>query len=153
MGFAQVDNGPMDLLSPWRRWARPAGVALALAALTAVPAPPALAAARAEAARLQREVDKLDDRVETLAEAHSAAQARLDGLIQAAHRHQEELERSELALQDTRAEYAGDVRELYARGPPSSCCWPPATSTSWPWPPGSPATCSTGTCAPWPASG
>src|SRR5215213_7888295 len=109
MGFAQVDNGPMDLLSPWRRWARPAVVALALAALTAVPAPPALAApepsgpealaaARAEAARLQREVDKLDDRVETLAEAHSAAQVRLDGLIQATHRHQEELERSELAV-------------------------------------------------------
>ena len=128
MRFPQVDNGPMDLLSPWRRWARPAVVALALAALTAVPAPPALAApeptgpealaaARAEAARLQREVDKLDDRVESLAEAHSAAQARLDGLIQAAHRHQEELERSELALQDTRAEYAGDVRDLYARGP------------------------------------
>ena len=133
MRFPQVDNGPMDLLSPWRRWARPAVVALALAALalaalTAVPAPPALAApepsgpealaaARAEAARLQREVDKLDDKVETLAEAHGAAQARLDGLIQAAHRHQEELERSELALQDTRAEYAGDVRDLYARGP------------------------------------
>src|SRR5829696_8107699 len=140
MGFAQVDNGPMDLLSPWRRWARPAGVALALAALTAVPAPPALAAPEPSGP-------------EALAEAHSAAQARLDGLIQAAHRHQEELERSELALQDTRAEYAGDVRDLYARGPPSSCCWPPATSTSWPWPPGSPATCSTGTCAPWPASG
>jgi cell wall-associated NlpC family hydrolase len=128
MRFAQVDNGPMDLLSRWRRWARPAVAALTLAALTAVPASPAvaapepsgpaaLAAARAEAARLQREVGKLDDRVETLAEAHSAAQARLDGLIQAAHRHQEELERSELALQDTRAEYAGDVRDLYARGP------------------------------------
>src|SRR5215216_7416303 len=136
MGFAQVDNAPTDLLSPWRRWARPAVAALALAALTAVPAPPALAApersgpsvraapkppgpgalaaARAEAACLQREVDKLDVKVETLAEAHSAAQARLDGLIQAAHRHQAELERSELALQATRAEYAGDVRDLYA---------------------------------------
>ena len=32
------------------------------------------------------EVDRLDVRVETLAEAHAAAQARLDGLIQAAHR-------------------------------------------------------------------
>ena len=128
MGFPQVDNGPMDLLSPWRRWARPAVAALALAALTAGPAPPALAApersgpealaaARAEAARLQREVDKLDVKVETLAEAHSAAQARLDGLIQAAHRHQAELERSELALRATRDEYAGDVRDLYARGP------------------------------------
>jgi peptidoglycan DL-endopeptidase CwlO len=128
MGFLQVDNGPMDLLSPWRRWARPAVAALAVAALTAVPAPPALAAperpgpsalgaARAEAARLQREVDELDVKVETLAEAHSAAQARLDGLIQAAHRHQDELERSELALQATRAEYVGDVRDLYARGP------------------------------------
>jgi cell wall-associated NlpC family hydrolase len=139
MGFAQVDNGPMDLLSRWRRWARPAVAALALATLTAVPAlpalaapersgsstraapepsgPAALAAARAAAARLQREVDKLDVKVETLAEAHSAAQARLDGLIQAAHRHQDELERSELALQNTKAEYAGDVRDLYARGP------------------------------------
>src|SRR5829696_9986081 len=128
MGFPQVDNAPTDLLSPWRRWARPAVATLALAALTAVPAPPALAApersgpealatARAEAARLQREVDKLDVEVETLAEARGAAQARLDGLIQAAHRHQAELERSELALQATRAEYAGDVRDLYARGP------------------------------------
>jgi cell wall-associated NlpC family hydrolase len=134
MGFAQVDNGLMEPRRPGRRWARPAVVALALATLTAVlpvpaslaaPEPPAprrsgpepLAAARAEAARLQREVDRLDVRVETLAEAHSAAQARLDGLIQAAHRHQAELEESELALQTTRDEYAGDVRDLYARGP------------------------------------
>ena len=117
------------------RWrlpgARPAVVALLLAALAAVAAagssrpaladpakgPASLAAARAEAARLQREVDRLDVRVETLAEAHGAAQARLDGLIQAAHRHQADLERSELALQATRAAYAGDIRELYARGP------------------------------------
>jgi peptidoglycan DL-endopeptidase CwlO len=111
--------------------ARPAVVALLLAALAAVTAagssrpaladpargPASLAAARAEAARLQREVDRLDVRVETLAEAHGAAQARLDGLIQAAHRHQADLERSELALQATRAAYAGDIRELYARGP------------------------------------
>jgi len=81
--------------------------------------PATLTAARAEAARLQREVDRLDVRVETLAEAHAAAQARLDGLIQAAHRHQADLERSELALQATRAAYAGDVRELCARGPPA----------------------------------
>ncbi|HWC43939.1 MAG TPA: hypothetical protein VHK02_18295, partial [Actinomycetota bacterium] len=124
----------MEPCRPVRRWLRPAVVALALAALTAVlpvpasladPEPPAshrsgpdaLAAARAEAARLQREVDRLDVRVETLAEAHSAAQARLDGLIQAAHRHQAELEESELALQTTKDEYAGDVRDLYARGP------------------------------------
>jgi cell wall-associated NlpC family hydrolase len=106
-------------------------VALALVALAAAIAagslrpaladpakgPASLAAARAEAARLQREVDRLDVRVETLAEAHAAAQARLDGLIQAAHRHQADLERSELALQATRAAYAGDIRELYARGP------------------------------------
>jgi cell wall-associated NlpC family hydrolase len=134
MGFAQVDNGCMEPCRPGRRWVRPAVVALALAALTAVlpvpaslaapePAgrprsgPEALAAARAEAARLQREVDALDVEVETLAEAHSAAQARLDGLIQAAHRHQAELELSELALQTTRDDYAGDVRDLYARGP------------------------------------
>jgi hypothetical protein len=76
-----------------------------------------VAAARAEAARLRREVGRLDVKVETLAEAHSVAQARLDGLIQANHRHQAELEQSELALQATRAEHAGDVGDLYARGP------------------------------------
>jgi cell wall-associated NlpC family hydrolase len=81
------------------------------------PGPESLAAARAEAARLEREVAKLDLRVETLAEAHAGVQARLDGLIQAAHRHQADLERSEEALAATRAEYAGDVRDLYARGP------------------------------------
>jgi cell wall-associated NlpC family hydrolase len=79
--------------------------------------PASLASARAEAARLEREVARLDLEVETLAEAHSAAQARLDGLIQAAHRNQAALERSELKLQETRAAYAGDVRDLYARGP------------------------------------
>jgi cell wall-associated NlpC family hydrolase len=52
----------------------------------------------------------------TLAEAHAGVQARLEGLIQASHRHQADLERSELALRATRAEYAGDVRDLYARG-------------------------------------
>jgi cell wall-associated NlpC family hydrolase len=133
MGFAQVDNRRMEPFHlrrprPRRPWARPAAVALVLAALVAAPAMPALAApgepgpttlaaARAEAARLQKEVARLDVSVETLAEAHSAAQARLDGLIQAAHRHQAALERSELRLQATRAAYAGDVRDLYARGP------------------------------------
>src|SRR5215218_7298297 len=103
MGFPQVDNGPMDLLSSWRRRPRPAVATLALAALTAVPAPPALAAPERSGP-------------EALAAARAEA-ARLDGLIQAAHRHQAELERSELALQTARAEYAGDVRDLYARGP------------------------------------
>jgi cell wall-associated NlpC family hydrolase len=83
----------------------------------ALGAPEDLAAARAEAARLQREVDRLDDRVETLAEAHAEVQARLDGLIQAAHRNQDDLERSEAALQATQAVYADDVRDLYVRGP------------------------------------
>jgi peptidoglycan DL-endopeptidase CwlO len=110
------------------RWARPTAVALGLAALAAclamparatpgTPGPTSLAGARAEAARLQQEVASLDVRVETLAEAHAAAQSRLEGLIQAAHRHQADLERSERALQATRAEYAGDRRDLYARGP------------------------------------
>src|SRR4029453_1277029 len=96
MRFPQVDNAPMDLLSPGRRWARPAVVALALAALTAVlplPAraapdpsgpersarpssgPRALAAARAEAARLRREVGRLDVKVGTPGEWPSAAPA------------------------------------------------------------------------------
>jgi cell wall-associated NlpC family hydrolase len=125
---------------PRRRWARPAAVALGLAALAAglampatatpidrgttpavprtpPPGPTTLAGARAEAARLRQEVARLDLRVETLAEAHAAAQARLEGLIQAAHRHQAALEGAELRLQATRATYAGDVRALYARGP------------------------------------
>jgi cell wall-associated NlpC family hydrolase len=81
------------------------------------PAAGSLASARADAARLEREVARLDVKVETLAEAYAAAQARLEGLIQAAHRHQAELERSELALQATRGTYARDIRDLYARGP------------------------------------
>jgi peptidoglycan DL-endopeptidase CwlO len=101
------------------------GLVAMLAALLPVPAlgapggggPAGLAAARAEAARLQREVDGLDVRVETLAEAHAEVQARLDGLIQAAHRNQDDLDRSEQALQATQATYADDVRDLYARGP------------------------------------
>jgi peptidoglycan DL-endopeptidase CwlO len=76
-----------------------------------------LAAARAEAARLQREVARLDTEVEVLAEANAAAQGRLDAVIQEAHRQQAALERSELALQATRDAFAGDVRDLYARGP------------------------------------
>ena len=123
MGLAQVDNRGMGPIGR-----RPAAVVLGLAALAAclamparatpgAPGPTSLAGARAEAARLQQEVARLDVRVETLAEAHAAAQSRLEGLIQAAHRHQADLERSELALQATQAEYAGDVRDLYGRGP------------------------------------
>jgi cell wall-associated NlpC family hydrolase len=96
-----------------------------LALVAAGPAPAALAqgpggaiaAARAEAARLEREVARLDTEVEVLAEAHATAQARLDRVIQAAHRQKAALERSELALQATRETFAGDVRDLYARGP------------------------------------
>ena len=110
MGFAQVDKCPMDLFRLVGRRTRPAVLMLAVLAVT-------LAGARAEAARLQQEVARLDLKVETLAESYAATQARLDGLIQAAHRHQGALERSELALQATRAAYAGDVRDLYARGP------------------------------------
>jgi cell wall-associated NlpC family hydrolase len=134
MGSARVDNRRMEPFGRRRpperaaRWARPAAVALGLAALAAgfamparatagPPGPTTLAGARAEAARLRQEVARLDVRVETLAEAHAAAQSRLEGLIQAAHRHQAALERSELKLQETREAYAGDVRALYARGP------------------------------------
>jgi peptidoglycan DL-endopeptidase CwlO len=106
--------------------AGPAPAALALPAGPAAPAPAAavalpgggaVAVARAEAARLQRQVARLDTEVEVLAEAHAAAQARLDRVIQAAHRQQAALERSELALQASREAFAGDVRDLYARGP------------------------------------
>ena len=126
MRSARVDNRRMER---FRLGASVGRIVLGLAALAAVlapgpapaapkdPGPAALASARAEAARLQREVAGLDVKVETLAEAHSAAQARLDGLIQAAHRHQAALERSELKLRETQADYAGDVRDLYARGP------------------------------------
>ena len=110
-----------------------AAVSLAVALAAAGPAPAvvaqatpgpdggsgvrAIAAARAEAARLEREVARLDTEVEVLAEANAAAQERLDAVIQAAHRQQAALERSELALQATREMFAGDVRDLYARGP------------------------------------
>jgi cell wall-associated NlpC family hydrolase len=97
-----------------------AAVTLLAAPAAAVPGQPGsarLATARAEAARLQQEVAGLDLRVETMAEAHAGVQARLDGLIQAGHRQRAALERSEQALEATKAEYAGDVRELYARGP------------------------------------
>jgi len=126
MRSARVDNRRMER---FRLGASVGRIVLGLAALAAVlapgpapaapsnPGPATLASARAEAARLQREVAGLDVKVETLAEAHSAAQARLDGLIQAAHRHQAALERSELKLRETQADYAGDVRDLYARGP------------------------------------
>jgi len=111
-----------------RRLPRPAVLALGLAALAAClavparaapgrPGPTTLAGARAEAARLQQEVARLDLKVETLAERHTGTQARLEGLIQAAHRQQDTLERSEQALAATREAYAGDVRNLYARGP------------------------------------
>jgi cell wall-associated NlpC family hydrolase len=131
MGSGRVDNRRMEPVHRGASWSGRTGLVLAvlLAALVAVlapgptraapgdPEPAGLTAARAEAARLQREVAGLDVKVETLAEAHSAAQAKLDGLIQAAHRHQAALERSERKLQETRAAYAGDVRDLYARGP------------------------------------
>jgi peptidoglycan DL-endopeptidase CwlO len=98
-------------------------VALGLVAAGPAPASPAqevggaIAAARAAAARLEREVARLDTEVEVLAEAHATAQARLDRVIQAAHRQKAALERSEQALQATRETFAGDVRDLYARGP------------------------------------
>jgi cell wall-associated NlpC family hydrolase len=76
-----------------------------------------LAAARAEAARLEAEVDRLDTGVELLAEDYDDAQARLDDVIQAAHRQQAELERSETELDAARAEFAVDVRDLYVQGP------------------------------------
>jgi cell wall-associated NlpC family hydrolase len=123
-GSPAVDNRRMGALL---RRAGAAAAAALLVVLLATPAkaqpapdrpePASLAAARAEAARLEREVAALDVQVETLAEAHGEAQARLDGLIQAAHRHKAELDRAELALQATRSAYAGDVRDLYARGP------------------------------------
>jgi peptidoglycan DL-endopeptidase CwlO len=108
--------------------ARQVGVvaALLVALVASGPAPAAvaqdggsgeLAAARAEAARLEREVARLDTEVEVLAEANAAAQARLDQVIQAAYRQRAALERSELALAATRETFAGDVRDLYARGP------------------------------------
>jgi cell wall-associated NlpC family hydrolase len=76
-----------------------------------------LAAARAEAARLAREVARLDTQVEVLAEAHGTAQARLNVVIQAAHRQQAALEQADAALQAANATFADDVRDLYARGP------------------------------------
>jgi hypothetical protein len=55
--------------------------------------------------------------VEVLAEAHGTAQARLNVVIQAAHRQQVALEQADAALQAANATFADDVRDLYARGP------------------------------------
>jgi len=115
MRSARVDNRRMER---FRLGASVGRIVLGLAALAAVlapgpapaapsnPGPAALTSARAEAARLQREVAGLDVKVETLAEAHSAAQARLDGLIQAAHRHQAALSSVGLATGTVRARVA-----------------------------------------------
>src|SRR5918992_1086477 len=119
MRSGRVDNRPMEPVHRGASWAGRTltgrtGLVLAalLATLVAVLAPAPTLAAPGDP-----EVARLDVKVETLAETHSAAQAKLDGLIQAAHRHQAALERSEQRLQETRAAYAGDVRDLYARGP------------------------------------
>jgi cell wall-associated NlpC family hydrolase len=99
---------------------------VATAAVLAWPGAPAaaapsgvggLAGARADAARLQAEVARLDTQVELLAEDYDAAQARLDDVIQAAHRQQARLERADAQLDAARAEFAVDVRDLYVQGP------------------------------------
>ncbi|HYY82027.1 MAG TPA: hypothetical protein VFD04_23010, partial [Actinomycetes bacterium] len=79
--------------------------------------PSALADARAEAARLEREVARLDTQVELLAEDYDAAQARLDAVIQAAQRQRTELEGADAELAAAHAEFAADIRDLYAQGP------------------------------------
>jgi hypothetical protein len=59
-------------------------------------------------------VARLDLKVETLAEGHAGVQARLEGLIQAAHGHQADPERSEQALRATQAEYVGQGLMVHA---------------------------------------
>jgi hypothetical protein len=123
MGLAQVDNPGMEPIGRRRaavargRWARPAAAALGLAGLAACLAMPARATpgtpgptSLAEAARLQQEVASLDVRVETLAEAHAAAQFAAGGADPGGPPAPGRLERSELALRATRAEYAGATR-------------------------------------------
>jgi hypothetical protein len=93
MGFAQVDNRGME---PIRR--RPAAVVLGVAALAACLAMPARATPGTPGPT-------------------TLAGARAGGADPGGPPAPGDLERSELALQATQAEYASDVRDLYARGP------------------------------------
>ena len=97
--------------------AAPAGVALAAPGGTAAGGGATIHQAQAEADRIQRRVDQLDAQVESLAEAYDANVERLDGVIGASVRQQAELERSQQALADARANLTDQVRSIYMHGP------------------------------------
>jgi cell wall-associated NlpC family hydrolase len=121
---APADNGCM----PWTcRRARLAAAALAalLGGLIAVPAPAAadgrtLVRARAEAARIRAEVDRLNVRVEVMAEAYEAVELRLQGALRSALAHQRTLDDQELVLEDAQARLGEQVRGIYEAGPLAS---------------------------------
>jgi cell wall-associated NlpC family hydrolase len=102
-------------------------VAVLLAALLAAPAARAapgqapaggaIDRARAEAGRIQRQIDRLHTEVEILAEAYDANAERLDAVIRASVAHQQELADGELALETARASLDRQVRSLYIEGP------------------------------------
>ncbi|HYT25488.1 MAG TPA: C40 family peptidase [Actinomycetota bacterium] len=95
--------------------AAPAG-----AAPRPVPGDGAIDRARAEAARVQRSIDRLDVEVELLAEAYDANAERLDAVIRASLVHQRELADGEQALEAARAGFDDQVRSLYIEGPAAS---------------------------------
>ena len=111
---------------PRSRWRR-AAVAVLLTGLLAAPAAWAapgagsdagqIDRARAEAARIQRRIDRLHTEVEVLAEAHAANTERLDAVIRASVAHQRELAEGELALEAAHAHFDDQVRSLYVNGP------------------------------------
>jgi peptidoglycan DL-endopeptidase CwlO len=106
---------------------RLATLAALLAALLAAPAARAAPGgareagavdrARAEAGRIQGQIDRLHTEVEILAEAYDASTERLDAVIRSSVAHQRELADGELALETAQASFDDEVRSLYIDGP------------------------------------
>ncbi|HEX6678140.1 MAG TPA: NlpC/P60 family protein [Actinomycetes bacterium] len=103
---------------------RPAAVLLAamLAGLLAVPTPAAadpgaVERARAEAARIQAEVDRLQVRAEVTAEAYEATEEHLQAALRSALAHQRALDDQELAVETAQVGLDEQVRGIYEVGP------------------------------------
>lgn len=85
--------------------------------MTVALADPAVDRARAEAARIRGEVDRLDARVEVMAEAYAAVEARLQAALRSALAHQRALDEQELLLEAAQERLGEQVRGIYEAGP------------------------------------